>query len=105
MLQAREPFSSDRAEQHRAEREETDEDHGDRDEIERRLDRSLLEPGDGLEVASPEVGEYLPVLTRRDEERHDAGSDQRQAEIPGRFREYRPPPPHFGRRSGDRAVR
>src|SRR5262249_33290897 len=96
MFQAREPLSSDRAEQHRPEREETDEDHGDGDEIERRLDRSLLEPGDGLEGASPEVAEYLPVLMRRDEERHDAGSDQRQAEIPGRFREYRPALPQLG---------
>src|SRR5262249_42111713 len=90
MLQAGGRYSSDRPQQHRAEREEADEDHGDRNEVERRLDRSLLDPGDGFVVGSPEVGEHLSVLMRRDEERHDAGPDQRQSEIPWRFREYRP---------------
>src|SRR5262245_13724444 len=50
------------AQEHRAEGEETDEDHGDRDDIDRRLDRGLGHPGDGMEFAAPQVSERPPIL-------------------------------------------
>src|SRR5262245_57565014 len=73
------------AQEHRAEGEETDEDHGDRDDVDRRLDRSLRHPSDGMEVAAPQIGEHRPILMPRDEQREDAGSDQREPEIARRF--------------------